>query len=212
MRPTNRPCRIRSGRFARLKATFLWEELRFVLAWIKVLMFQILALRSLVFDCEEQSLRPQDHWLSDWEACMSPRWRHDCWKIMKQRTVILQLSLSHFRVNNEFIVCSRSPNLNLEKRIRRSSNRFELNGHWGKNEKGNQRELSPFLNDLCKLIVSKLLLWDPKHGRRSRGRPATTFTDQLESGIGLSRLDLAPVMANRREWDRLIKSVRVHPK
>ena len=98
-------------------------------------MFQILTLRSLVFDCEEQSLRPQDHWLSDWGACMSPRWRHDCWKILKQRTVILQLSLSHFRVNNEFIVSSRSTNLNLEKRIRRSSNRFELNEHWEKEKR-----------------------------------------------------------------------------
>ena len=116
------------------------------------------------------------------------------------------------RVNNEFIVSSRSPNLNLENRIRRSSNRFKLNGHWEKNEKGNQRELSTFLNDLCKLTVSKLLLCDPKHGRRSRGRPATTFIDQLESDTGLSRQDLAPVMANRREWDRLIKLVRVRPK
>ena len=69
-----------------------------------------------------------------------------------------------------------------------------------------------FRNDLCKLTVYQLLLWDPKHGRRSRGRPATTFMDQLESGTGLSRQDLASVMANRGEWDRLIKSVRVHPK
>ena len=81
-----------------------------------------------------------------------------------------------------------------------------------KNEKGNQSELSPSLNDLSKLTVSQLLLWDPKHGRRSRVRPATTVIDQLESGTGLSRQDLAPVMANRREWDRLIKSAWVHPK
>ena len=81
-----------------------------------------------------------------------------------------------------------------------------------KNEKGNQSELSPSLNDLSKLTVSQLLLWDPKHGRRSRGRPATTVIDQLESGTGLSRQDLAPVMANRREWERLIKSAWVHPK
>ena len=80
-----------------------------------------------------------------------------------------------------------------------------------KNEKGNQSELSPSLNDLF-TYCSQLLLWDPKHGRRSRGRTATTFIDQLESGTGLSRQDLAPVMANRREWDRLIKSVRVRPK
>ena len=176
-------------------------------------MFQILALRSLVFDCEEQSLRPQDHWLSDWGACMSPRWRHDCWKILKQRTVILQLSLSHFRVNNEFIVSSRSTNLNLEKRIRRSSNRFELNEHWEKEKrKGKPKRTFAFFEWPFQTYCSQLLLWDPKHGRRSRGRTATTFINQLESGTGLSRQDLAPVMANRREWDRLIKSVRVRPK
>ena len=48
--------------------------------------------------------------------------------------------------------------------------------------------------------VSQLLLMEPKHGRHSRERPATTFIDQLESDIGLSRQDLPSVMANRREW------------
>ena len=49
-------------------------------------------------------------------------------------------------------------------------------------------------------------------GSRSRERPATILIDQLESDTGLSRQDLASVMANRREWDRLINSLRVHPK
>ena len=39
--------------------------------------------------------------------------------------------------------------------------------------------------------VFQLTLWDPKHGRRSRGRPVTTFIDQLESDSGLSRQDLS---------------------
>ena len=60
--------------------------------------------------------------------------------------------------------------------------------------------------------VSQLLLWDPKRGSRSRERPATIFIDQLESDTGLSRQDLASVMANRREWDRIIKSPRVRSK
>ena len=47
---------------------------------------------------------------------------------------------------------------------------------------------------------------------RPRERLATIFIDQLESDTGLSRQDLASVMANRREWDRLINSRRVHPK
>ena len=55
----------------------------------------------------------------------------------------------------------------------------------------------------------RTLFWNPKHGRRSRGRPATTFTDQLESDRGLSRQDLASVVANRGKWDRFIKSVWV---
>ena len=55
------------------------------------------------------------------------------------------------------------------------------------------------------------LFWDLKHGRRSRGCQATTFIDQLERrDSGLSRQDLAPIMANRQKWDRPIKSVRVH--
>ena len=39
-----------------------------------------------------------------------------------------------------------------------------------------------------------------------------SIVDKLESDTDLSRQDLAYVMANRRESDRLIKSVRVCPK
>ena len=50
-----------------------------------------------------------------------------------------------------------------------------------------------------KETVFQIIPWDPKHGRRSRGRPATTFIDQLESDSDLSKQDLASVMVNRRE-------------
>ena len=53
-------------------------------------------------------------------------------------------------------------------------------------------------------IVSQLLRWEPKHGK--------TLIDQLECDTGLTRKDHSPVMANRREWDRLVKTVRAHPK
>ena len=44
--------------------------------------------------------------------------------------------------------------------------------------------------------------WQTFKGACSRGHPATTFIDQLERhDSGLSRQDLASVMANRREWD-----------
>ena len=58
------------------------------------------------------------------------------------------------------------------------------------------------------LIVSQLSLWDPKDGRR--GRPATTFVDQMEEDTGISRQELPALMAGRGEWDKLrIKSVRI---
>ena len=44
------------------------------------------------------------------------------------------------------------------------------------------------------MTVSRLLRLEPNHGKRSRGHPATTFID-----TGLSRQDLASVIANRRE-------------
>ena len=49
------------------------------------------------------------------------------------------------------------------------------------------------------MTVSRLLRLEPNHGKRSRGHPATTFIDQIESDTSLSRQDLASVMANRRE-------------
>ena len=61
-------------------------------------------------------------------------------------------------------------------------------------------------------IVSQLFLWDPQHGRHSRGRPTTTFVDQREEDTGLFRQELPAVMAGRGEWDKLIKSLRVRPK
>ena len=69
--------------------------------------------------------------------------------------------------------------------------------------------------DTCKyfgIVVSQLLLWDPMHSRCSRGHPATAFVDQLEEDTGLFRQDLPAIMADKGEWDKLIKLVQVHPK
>ena len=35
-------------------------------------------------------------------------------------------------------------------------------------------------------VIGELLLWEPKHGARKRGRPATTYVDQLLNDTGLS--------------------------
>ena len=60
--------------------------------------------------------------------------------------------------------------------------------------------------------ICQPLLWEPKHSRRSRGCPTTTFIDQRQIVTPiLTRQFVASVMTYRQEWNRLIKSVWVHP-
>ena len=35
------------------------------------------------------------------------------------------------------------------------------------------------------LAASELILWEPSHGKKSRGRPHATFIDTLKRDIGL---------------------------
>ena len=57
-----------------------------------------------------------------------------------------------------------------------------------------------------------LLLWEPKHGARKRGRPALTYVDQLQNDTGLSIAELKNIMENRKEWMKLVNGVRVRSK
>ena len=61
-------------------------------------------------------------------------------------------------------------------------------------------------------VISDLLLWEPKHGARKRGRPATTYVDQLRNDTGLSIAELKSIMENRKEWMKLVNGVRVRSK
>ena len=61
-------------------------------------------------------------------------------------------------------------------------------------------------------VISDLLLWEPKHGARKRGRPATTYVDQLRNDTGLSIAELKNIMGNRKEWMKLVNGVRVRSK
>ena len=61
-------------------------------------------------------------------------------------------------------------------------------------------------------VISELLLWEPKHGARKRGRPATTYVDQLRNDTGLSIAELKSIMGNRKEWMKLVNGVRVRSK
>ena len=56
-------------------------------------------------------------------------------------------------------------------------------------------------------MISDLLLWEPKHGARKRGRPATTYVDQLRNDTGLSIAELKSIMGNRKELMKLVNGV-----
>ena len=58
-------------------------------------------------------------------------------------------------------------------------------------------------------MISELLLWEPKNGARKRGRPATTYVDQLRNDPRLSIAELKSIMGNRKEWMKLVNGVRV---
>ena len=56
-------------------------------------------------------------------------------------------------------------------------------------------------------VISDLLLWGPKHGARRRGRPATTYVNQLQNDTGLSISELKSIMGNEKEWMKLVNGV-----
>ena len=49
-------------------------------------------------------------------------------------------------------------------------------------------------------VVSDVLLWLPIHGRRSRGRPAKTFVDQLMEDTSCNYEELPNALMTREEW------------
>ena len=51
------------------------------------------------------------------------------------------------------------------------------------------------------LCAHKLILWEPTHGHRGRGRPKTTFLDVLKSDTGAENAEeLAGMMSDRKVW------------
>ena len=49
-------------------------------------------------------------------------------------------------------------------------------------------------------LVSDLLLWQPVHGQRPRGRPAKTVIDQLSEDTGCNLSELQNAMNDREGW------------
>ena len=57
------------------------------------------------------------------------------------------------------------------------------------------------------LAAHNLILWEPTHGHRGRGRPAATFIDALKRDTGTSETsELATLMADRTVWRNHVKT------
>ena len=57
-------------------------------------------------------------------------------------------------------------------------------------------------------LICRLLIWKPKQGTRTRGRPATTYVHQLINDTGVSTKGLKNVMEDREIWKILVDDVR----
>ena len=53
-------------------------------------------------------------------------------------------------------------------------------------------------------IAHNLAMWSPKQGKRSRGKPNTTFVQQLERDTGLSIEEMANQMMARDHWRSMV--------
>ena len=55
------------------------------------------------------------------------------------------------------------------------------------------------------LSTQKLVLWEPTHGHRGRGRPKTTYTDTLKRDTGaFETCEIAALMADKGLWKDLV--------
>ena len=55
------------------------------------------------------------------------------------------------------------------------------------------------------LSTQKLVLWEPTHGHRGRGRPKTTYIDTLKRDTGaFEACDIAALIADKRLWKDLV--------
>ena len=60
------------------------------------------------------------------------------------------------------------------------------------------------------LTACELVLWEPRHGKKSRGRPQATFIDTLKRDTGLSSTpEIRSLMENRELWRGAIRNSRV---
>ena len=58
-------------------------------------------------------------------------------------------------------------------------------------------------------VINQLLLWDPMHGKRSRGRSVRTYIDQLMDDAQLDNEELPFAMDDRDGWKRQVMDARL---
>ena len=63
-------------------------------------------------------------------------------------------------------------------------------------------------------VVSDLVMWQPTHGTRRRGRPPDSYIKTLERDTGLRENDLRAAMMNRDVWKSITvrESIKRIPK
>ena len=72
--------------------------------------------------------------------------------------------------------------------------------------------LAGHIHRLADLVAHRLLLWEPTHGARSRGRPALTFIDNLRKDTGLADTEeIGRLMADRTLWRQHINTRTLKP-
>ena len=60
------------------------------------------------------------------------------------------------------------------------------------------------------LTASQLILWEPTHGRKSRGRPQATYIDTLKRDTGLDGVaEIRTLMEDREQWRAAVRNSRV---
>ena len=56
--------------------------------------------------------------------------------------------------------------------------------------------------------AAKKGLWEPRHGRRSKGRPVKSYINILAADTGTERSELPGLMGNREQWKTIVDSAR----
>ncbi|KAL5246694.1 hypothetical protein ACHWQZ_G018795 [Mnemiopsis leidyi] len=78
--------------------------------------------------------------------------------------------------------------------------------------KERRMRLAGHINGHPELVANRLLLWEPNHGVRSRGRQAMTYVDSIRPDTDLSDTgEIGGLMANTVLWRQRIDTRTLKP-